>query len=346
MNGIPLLKCDQVFIIAEAGVNHNGDKDLAFRLVDEAKKAGADAVKFQTFIASSVVSKNAVMADYQKKNIGTEMTQLDMIQKFAISFSDFLAIKNYCDRLDIQFLSSPFDFESVDFLDSIVSLFKIGSGEITNYPFLKYVAQKGKPIILSTGMCNLGEVEKAVSVIQQEGNKNLSLLHCTTNYPCSYSEVNLRAMITLREAFKLSVGYSDHTVGIEVPIAAVAMGARIVEKHFTIDQNLPGPDHKASLIPTELKEMVLAIRNIEVALGDGIKKPNKSEFEVMNVARKSLIASRDLKAGHILDVSDFSIKRPGNGIKPEMLEIIIGKRLIKDVEEDELLTWEHFFGHE
>lgn len=344
MNGTLLLKTNTVFIIAEAGVNHNGNLSNALKLVEIAKGAGANAVKFQTFVAEKLVSKSTSMAQYQKNNINKVTSQFEMIKTLELSFEDFLNIKSYCDKIGILFLSTPFDSVSVDFLNDLVPLYKVGSGEITNYPLLKRIAQKGKSIILSTGMCNLGEVEKAISVIQQEGNKDISLLHCTTNYPCPYEEVNLNAMLTLKESFKLPVGYSDHTLGIEVPIAAVALGAKIIEKHFTLDKNLPGPDHKASADPIELKEMIKAIRNIETSMGDGIKKPNKSEFEVMTVARKSLVAIRNLKAGDTINESDIAIKRPGNGIKPDLLDIVIGKKLLRDVEEDELLSWECFIS--
>ncbi|HOI25741.1 MAG TPA: N-acetylneuraminate synthase [Caldisericia bacterium] len=343
MSGTPFLTKNTAYIIAEAGVNHNGDITKALCLVDEAKKSGADAVKFQTFIAAQLISKEAKMADYQKENIGKETSQLEMIKQFELSFADFVVIKEYCDKVNIQFLSTPFDYESVDFIDSLVPFFKISSGEITNYPFLKYIAKKKKPIILSTGMSTLSEVEKALDVLTNEGCKDIVLLHCTTNYPCPYDEVNLNAMQTIRDAFKLPVGYSDHTLGIEVPIAAVTMGAKVIEKHFTLDKNLLGPDHKASLDPQELAEMVKAIRNIESALGDGIKKPNQSELEVMSVARKSLVATRDLKANEIVKESDIAIKRPGNGIKPEYIDVVLGKKLLRDVEEDELLSWECFF---
>jgi N,N'-diacetyllegionaminate synthase len=343
MSGIPLFETEKVFIIAEAGVNHNGSIELAKKLVDVAKNADADAVKFQTFKSSKVISKKATMAEYQKQNIGKETSQLDMILPLELTYSQFTEIKKYCDQIGILFLSTPFDEDSVDFLDTLVPLFKIGSGEITNFPLLRKIAQKSKPIILSTGMSYLGEVERAIAVIVQEGNSNLSLLHCTTNYPCHFDEVNLNAMITLKEAFKLPIGYSDHTIGIVVPIAAVAMGAKIIEKHFTLDKNLPGPDHKASLDPCELKKMVEAIRNIEQALGDGIKKPNQSEFKVMTVARKSLVAARNLKAGEIVLENDIAVKRPGDGIKPEFIDILVGKKLVKDIEEDEVLSWEYFF---
>jgi len=340
MNGIDTSK---VFIIAEAGVNHNGSLDLAYQLIDVAKDAGSDAVKFQTFKAENVVSKLADKAEYQKKTTGSDKSQLEMIKKLQLSFDDFVKLKKYCDKREIMFLSTPFDHQSIDFLYDLVDIYKIPSGEIINYPYLKHIAAKNKPIIMSTGMANLGEVEEAINTIRAVNSKaKISLLHCTTNYPTPYEEVNLKAMQTLAAAFKLPVGYSDHTLGIEVPVAAVAMGAKIIEKHFTLDKNLPGPDHKASLEPDELKGMVKAIRNIEKALGDGIKKPNKSETEIMKVAGRSLIATRDIRAGEIIKESDIAIKRPGTGILPKFEDIIIGMKLINDIRQDEPFRWENF----
>lgn len=340
MNGIDTSK---VFIIAEAGVNHNGSLDLAYQLIDVAKDAGADAVKFQTFKAENVVSKLADKAEYQKKTTSSDKSQLEMIKKLEISFDDFVKLKKYCDKKEIMFLSTPFDHQSIDFLYDLVNIYKIPSGEIINYHYLKHIAAKNKPIIMSTGMANLGEVEEAINTIREVNLKaEISLLHCTTNYPTPYKEVNLKAMQTLATAFKLPVGYSDHTLGIEVPVAAVAMGAKIIEKHFTLDKNLPGPDHKASLEPSELKEMIKAIRNIEMALGDGIKKPNKSEIEMMKVARRSLIVTRDIRGGEIIKESDITIKRPGTGILPKFKDIIIGMKLINDIRQDEPFRWENF----
>ncbi len=334
---------NKVFIIAEAGVNHNGDKALAYKLIDVAKESGADAVKFQTFKTEKVVSKNTKMANYQKKNVGKEDSQMGMIKKLELSFDDFEDIKKYCDKKDIIFLSSPFDEDSVDFLNKLVPYYKIPSGEIVNFPYLKRISEKNKPIIMSTGMANLSDIEKALDTIfLVNQNAEIYLLHCTTNYPTPYEEVNLKAMITLKEAFKLPVGYSDHTLGIEVPIAAVAMGAQIIEKHFTLDRNLPGPDHKASLEPNELKAMVNAIRNIEKALGNGIKKPNKSEKEIEKVVRKKLVATRDIKSGETISEKDIAIKRSNIGLSPDFLEVIIGKKIIKNIKEDEGFTWEHF----
>ena len=340
MNGIDTSK---VFIIAEAGVNHNGSLDLAYQLIDVAKVAGADAVKFQTAKAENVVSKFADKAEYQKKTTGSNESQFEMIKKLEISFEDFVKLKKYCDKKEIMFLSTPFDHQSIDFLYDLIDIYKIPSGEIINHPYLKHIAAKNKPIIMSTGMANLGEVEEAINAIRAINSKaKISLLHCTTNYPTPYEEVNLKAMQTLAVAFKLLVGYSDHTLGIEVPVAAVAMGAKIIEKHFTLDKKLSGPDHKASLEPSELKEMVKAIRNIEKALGDGIKKPNKSEIEIMKVARRSLIATRDIRAGEIIKESDIAIKRPGTGILPKFKEIVIGMKLINDIRQDEPFRWENF----
>jgi N-acetylneuraminate synthase len=341
MNGIDTSR--KIFIIAEAGVNHNGKLDLAYELVDVAKETGADAIKFQTFKAEKVVSSKAPKAEYQKKATSSDESQLEMIKKLELSFEDFVKLKKYCDKKGIMFLSTPFDHQSIDFLYNLIDIYKIPSGEIINYPYLKHIAAKNKPIIMSTGMTNLGEVEEAINTIRTVNSEaKISLLHCTTNYPTSYEEVNLKAMQTLAAAFKLPVGYSDHTLGIEVPIAAVALGARIIEKHFTLDKKLLGPDHKASLEPGELKEMIKAIRNIEKALGDGIKKPNQSEIEIIKVARRSIIATRDIRVGEIIKESDIIIKRPGTGIPPKFKEIVIGMRIINDIRQDEPFRWENF----
>lgn len=363
MNGIDTFK---VFIIAEAGANHNGDLALAYKLVDTAVEADADAVKFQTFKAENVVSKSAEKAEYQKKTTGAAEFQFEMIKKLELSFEDFGKIKKYCDKKGIIFLSTPFDYESVDFLESLVPVYKIGSGEITNLQFLKYIAKKGKPIILSTGMSTLGEIEEGINTIMSANCSffassstqhpsltidhirptlcfsPLNLLHCTSNYPANFRDVNLKAMLTLKEAFRLPIGYSDHTLGIEIPIAAITLGAKVIEKHFTLDKNLPGPDHKASLEPQELKQMVRAIRNVEKAWGDGIKRPAQSEFEVMKVARRSLVATKDIGAGKVVKESDITIKRPGTGILPKFKEMTIGMRLTRDIKKDELFNWEDF----
>jgi len=334
-----------VFIIAEAGVNHNGDISLAYKLADVAKEAGVDAIKFQTFRTEKIISKYADMASYQKKNLSTDESQYEMVKKLELSYKEFKKLKDYCDDIEIMFLSTPDEEYSLNFLvDELhMPFIKIGSGEVTNLTYLRKIAAKNKPIIMSTGMAKLGEVEEAINTIRTVNPKaKISLLHCITNYPTTYEEVNLKAMQTLAAAFKLPVGYSDHTLGIEVPVTAVAMGAKIIEKHFTLDKKLPGPDHKASLEPDELKEMVKAIRNIEKALGDGIKKPNKSEIEIMKVARRSLIATRDIRAGEIIKESDIAIKRPGIGIPPKFKEIVIGMKLINDIRQDEPFRWENF----
>ena len=290
-----------VYIIAEAGVNHNGRLDLALQLCDAAKDAGVDAIKFQTWKTELIISKNTEMADYQKKNLGNDDSQYDMLKKLELSYDNFHLIKDYCDNIGLQFLSTADETESLDFLCELgMPFIKLGSGEITNIPYLRYCAKKNMPLIISTGMCNLSDVATAFDVLTKAGAKDITLLHCTTNYPCPMDEVNLRAMQTMKDAFKCKVGYSDHTMGTEIPIAAVAMGAEIIEKHFTLDRNMEGPDHKASLEPQELKYMVDCIRNIEVALGDGIKKPNASEVEISKVVLKSIVAKAAIKKGDIL----------------------------------------------
>jgi len=326
-----------VFIIAEAGVNHNGSLDLAKRLVDEAKNAGADVVKFQTAKLDSLVSKSAKMAEYQKENIGKEESQKEMLSKLLLPYEDFVELAKYCKHVGIRFLSTPFDIESIHFLDSLQDIWKIPSGEITNYPYLVEIAKTGKEIILSTGMCTMQEVDDALTVLEENGAGKITLLHCTTNYPTPMKDVNLNAMLTLKEHCSLPVGYSDHTKGIEVPIAAVAMGAEVIEKHFTLNRNMEGPDHKASLEPDELKTMVDAIRNIELAMGDGHKEPAESEKANLAVARKSIIAAKTVKKGETLTVENLTTKRPGTGISPMKWNEVIGTRAIRDFEEDELI---------
>ncbi|MDN5342781.1 MAG: N,N-diacetyllegionaminate synthase [Oceanotoga sp.] len=336
---------NRTFIIAEAGVNHNGDINLAYKLIDAAVEAGVDAVKFQTFKTEKVLSKSVDKAVYQKNNTGNSENQFDMVKKLELSYDDFIKLNKYCEEKEIMFLSTPDDEESLNFLSDVIKVpfLKIGSGEITNIPFLKSFAKKNIPLILSTGMSNLTEVSKAVDTIYGEGFSNkLYLLHCTTNYPCPYDEVNLKAMQTLKEAFKVCVGYSDHTLGIEIPIAAVAMGAKVIEKHFTVDKTLNGPDHKASLDPNELKEMVKAIRNVEKSIGDGIKKPNKSEIEIRKVVRRVLVSSKDIYKGSKFDMNSFEIKRANSGILPEYIDILIGKTIIKDIKKDIAFKWEDF----
>ncbi|WFN35004.1 N-acetylneuraminate synthase [Methanogenium sp. S4BF] len=329
------------FIIAEAGVNHNGDVALAKKLIDAAFEAGADAVKFQTFKAENIVTPTAEKAEYQKMRTGTSESQYEMIKKLELSEADFWDLSEYAKNAGILFLSTPFDEESVDLLDEIgVPAFKIPSGEITNFPLLKKIAQKSIPIILSTGMATLGEVEESVNYLKKYGAEEIILLHCTTSYPAPVKSVNLRAMDTLRCAFQIQVGYSDHTEGITVPIAAVAKGACVIEKHFTLDKTLPGPDHKASLDPQELTMMVKAIRDVEHALGNGIKGPNDEEKSIKTVSRRSIVAKRDLKEGDILTEEDLTIKRPGTGIEPKYVDSIVQKKTRILIRKDQVITWD------
>ena len=332
----------RVFLIAEAGVNHNGSLDLALQLVDAAKASGADAVKFQTFQADLLAARSAHKAPYQERTTASTESQFEMLQRLELDASAHLALIEHCRKVGIQFLSSPFDMASADLLAEMdVPLFKVPSGEITNLPFLRHIASKKRPVILSTGMSTLEEVEEAVQVITTSGAPKLTLLHCVTEYPAPYAEVNLRAMETLRSAFGLPVGYSDHTPGIEIAIAAAALGAEVIEKHFTLDRSLPGPDHKASLEPTELQQMVEAVRHVESAMGTGIKVPAACELSNISVARKSVVAARALPAGHKLTGGDLEIKRPGNGLAPKLLPVLIGRILRAELAKDELIRWEH-----
>lgn len=326
-----------VYIIAEAGVNHNGSLELAYRLADAAKAAGADCVKFQTFRSKNLVSRSARKADYQKDTTG-EGSQADMLEKLELSYDEFIKLKDYCDRIGICFLSTPFDLESIDFLDSLdMPFWKIPSGEVTNYPYLAAVAKTGKPVVMSTGMCGMKEIEEAVKVLRDNGTKDIRLLHCTTEYPAPFNDVNLKAMETIREAFGLEVGYSDHTKGIEVSIAAAALGAVVIEKHFTLDRNMEGPDHKASLEPDELAVMISGIRHIETALGNGDKTPSPSEKRNIAAARKSIVAKTAISFGELLTEDNITVKRPGNGISPMRWREVLGTRAIRDFEEDELI---------
>ena len=328
------------FIIAEAGVNHNGDIDLAKKLIDVAKGACVDAVKFQTFKAENVATKNVEKAEYQKETTGMEKSQQDMLKKLELTEYDFVELADYAKEKGILFLSSPFDKESVDLLDEInVPVFKVASGEITNFPLLKHIAEKGKPIILSTGMATLGEIEDALRVSREEGAVDVVLLHCVTSYPAKMEDVNLRVIATLKHAFKLPVGFSDHTLGITVPTAAVSLGAVVIEKHFTLDKNLPGPDHKASLEPDELKEMVVAIRDVEKALGDGIKISTKEEEKIKKVARRSVVVKADIPKGTTIAENMLGIKRPGTGIAPKYMDLIVGKKAKENIRKDEIVTW-------
>lgn len=328
-----------VLVIAEAGVNHNGSLETARALIDAAYAAGADVIKFQTGLPENVISKYAPKAEYQVENTGNEdESQLEMAQSFAMEYESFGILKQYAREVGIKFLSTPFDIESADYLHGIgVDLWKIPSGEITNFPYLKHIANYHEPIIMSTGMCTMQEVREAVTVLKDNGAGKISLLHCTTDYPTDYVDVNLKAMLSLHKEFGVETGYSDHTRGIEVPVAAVAMGARIIEKHFTLDRNMPGPDHRASLEPDELEGMIRSIRNIEQALGSGEKIPCPSEIPNIIVARKSIVAKCEIKAGEIFTENNLTTKRPGNGISPMKWESLLGLKAVRDFKEDELI---------
>jgi N,N'-diacetyllegionaminate synthase len=338
---VNLLTNKKCFIIAEAGVNHNGDINIAKKLVDLAYEAGTDAIKFQTFKAENLVTKDASKADYQKKST-KDGTQYEMLKKLELSYDEHVILKRYCEEKGILFISTPFDFESVDLLEKLnIPLYKISSGDLTNIPLLRYIGKLNKPMIISTGMASLGEVETAVDAIKKVGNEKISLLHCTSNYPTAYNDVNLNAMTTLKNAFKLPVGYSDHTEGIEVPIAAVSMGAEIIEKHFTLDKNMEGPDHKASLNPMELKAMVSSIRNIEKALGDGIKRCNENEENTKKVARKSIVARINIRKGESITYENVTFKRPSGGLSPVFIDEIIGKVAVKDILIEDFITFDN-----
>jgi N-acetylneuraminate synthase len=328
-------------VIAEAGVNHNGSLDMALRLVDAAKEAGADIVKFQTFKSEAVVTPLAPKAAYQAQNTGGGESQLEMIKKLELPDEAFWRIQAHCRERGVVFLSTPFDFASADLLEAMaVPAFKVPSGEITNYPLLTHIARKGKPLIVSTGMSNLDEVAAAMDVIDAAGNTEVALLHCVSNYPADPGSVNLRAMKTLEERFSVPVGYSDHTEGITIPIGAAALGACILEKHFTLDRTLPGPDHRASLEPRELAAMVRSIKDVQAALGDGVKRPVGEELNTAAVARRSLVAACDLPAGTVLTPTMVDIRRPGTGLPPGALKKVLGQTLTRDVTAGTLFTLE------
>ena len=330
----------KVIIIAEAGVNHNGSYELAIKMVDEAKRAGADYVKFQTAKPELVISTFAPKAEYQKETTGAAESQLEMCKAIHLPLTDYKPLKEYCDKVGIGFMSTPFDLVSIDVLEPLdMDYYKIPSGEITNLPYLRKIASKHRPVILSTGMCEVEEVEAALQVLELGGVKrsDIIVLHCNTEYPTPMDDVNLRTMDDLRRSLGVEVGYSDHTKGIEVPIAAVALGATVIEKHFTLDKTMEGPDHKASLEPDELKAMVDAIRNIEQALGDGHKHVSPSERKNMDIARKSIVAARDIRKGEVLTEENITTKRPGNGISPMRWDSVIGTTAIRDFGYDELI---------
>ena len=330
----------EVYIIAEAGVNHNGSVNLAKKLIDVAADSGVNAVKFQTFKTENLVSVNAEKANYQKETSGAEESQFDMIKKLELDADTHNILINYCSTKNITFLSTPFDHDSIDMLNELgLEVFKIPSGEITNLPYLKHIGSLNKEIILSTGMADMGEIEDALDILIKSGTSrdNITILHANTEYPTPIKDVNLKAMNTIGNTFKTKFGYSDHTLGIEIPTAAVAMGATVIEKHFTLDKNMEGPDHKASLEPHELKAMVFAIRNIELALGSGIKKPSQSEHKNIKIARKSIVANTRISEGEIFTKDNLAVKRPGNGVSPFRWDEVIGKIAKCDFEPDQII---------
>jgi N,N'-diacetyllegionaminate synthase len=331
----------RTIIIAEAGVNHNGSLDIAKKLVEAASKAGADYIKFQTFETNKLVSKSAKQADYQKKNMKNEISQFEMLKKLELSYEDHLELIDCCKRNKIAFFSTAFDLGSIDLLQKLrLPIWKIPSGEITNLPYITKIGSLKNQVILSTGMATLGEIETAIELLENAGTSRdqITVLHCTTEYPAPIDEINLKAMLTIADAFKVKYGYSDHTEGIEIPLAAVAMGASVIEKHFTLDKNMEGPDHKASLEPYELTKMIEGIRKIEKAMGNGIKVPTPGEIKNKVAARKSIVASQIIKKGDIFTTQNLSIKRPANGISPMRWNEIIGNAANRDYDKDELIS--------
>lgn len=331
-----------VFVIAEAGVNHNGDINIARRLVDVAADSGADAVKFQTFDSSQLVAPEAAKASYQKETTGAGESQIDMLRALELPPESFKELQAHAEKRGIVFISTPFDHDSVDLLDVLgVPAFKVGSGEVGNLPLLRHIAAKGKPVILSTGMSYLGEVERAIQAIKETGNNQLVVLHCVSAYPTEAQDVNLRAMETLQRAFQVPVGFSDHTRGLEVPLAAVALGARVIEKHFTLDRAMKGPDHRASLEPAQLEGLIRGIREVERALGDGIKQPTQAESDIRGVARRSVYLRNAVAAGTVLGDEDLICLRPAGGIAPHQLDMVIGRRLRRDHPAGVMVEWGH-----
>ena len=326
------------YIIAEVGVNHNGDIELAMKMIDAAKLAGADAVKFQTFKSEGVTTGSVGMADYQKENIGKGESQLKMLKELELDYSAFPKLEEYCNKKGITFLSTPHSFDAIDFLDSLVPAHKVGSGDLTNIPALESLAQKGKPVLISTGMATIEEVEEAVEAVRGSGNQQIVLLQCISNYPSSLQEQNLMTIKTLRKKFDVLTGFSDHTVGTTASLVAVTLGACLIEKHFTLDQSLPGPDHKASIEPDELKLLIELIRDVEASLGDGIKRPTEDEQKTSAIARKSLVARIDIPQGETIKRDMIDIKRPQTGLRPKRLKDIIGKKTKVDIQKDDVLT--------
>ena len=331
---------ESMFIIAEIGVNHNGSIELAKKMIKSASECGVDAVKFQTFNSENLVTENAKTATYQERNTN-ENSQLEMLKKLELSFEDFKQLKDYASKHDVKFISSPFDIQSVDLLEKLdVPMYKLGSGELNNFELIDYVQKTNKPMIISTGMATLDEIKETYDFI--ENKDNLIILHCITGYPTSFSEANLNFIKTLQNEFNVPIGFSDHSPGIELPIAAVALGACVVEKHFTLDKTLEGPDHKASLNPEEFKAMVDAIRNVEVALGDGVRKFSENELEIKKVARKSIVLNQDVNKNTIIEKEMLSIKRPGTGIAPKFINDVVDKKVNKDLKANSVLKWDYF----
>lgn len=327
-----------VCIIAEAGVNHNGDFNIAKKMIDVAKKAGVDYIKFQTFDPSKLVVKDALKADYQIKNGSSGESQFEMLKNLTLTKENFIELKEYCSDVGIGFISTPFDLESIDFLETLnMDFWKVPSGEVTNLPYLEKIGATGRKVIMSTGMCNIFEINDALEVLENSGAGEIVLLHCNTEYPTPFEDVNLNAMRYIKSVTNRKVGYSDHTIGIEVPIAAVALGAVVIEKHFTLDKNMEGPDHSSSIEPSELKLMVKSIRNIEEAFGKDIKKATVSEKKNILVTRKSIVAKKTIKRGEIFTENNVTVKRPGTGISPMKWYEVVGKKAKRDFKEDELI---------
>ena len=333
-------KNDRCLIIAEAGVNHNGDLDLALKLCDAAKDAGADVVKFQTWITEKLITRTVEMAEYQESNTGVKESQFDMLKRLEMSYDNFRIIKRHCDEIGITFASTADEPDSLDFLIELgIPFIKVGSGDIGNISYLEYMGSKGLPVILSTGMSSIADVDISIGALQKGGADDITVLHCTTNYPCPMEEVNLNAMITLRDAFHLPVGYSDHTIGTEVSVAAVALGARVIEKHFTLDRNMEGPDHIASTEPEEFKSMVCQIRNIEKALGDGVKRATASEKKIKGVVTKRIVAKKDIKVGDVLSEDNMCVKRSAEGELAAGWNMLIGHKTLRDYKPDEGISF-------
>ncbi len=329
----------RVIIIAEAGVNHNGSMELAKEMVRKAREADVDYIKFQTFVPKKLVSQYADKADYQKETTGGDQSQLQMLEKLALTYNDFVELRDFCREVGIGFISTPFDLDSIDFLETLdMDFWKVPSGEVTNLPYLEKIGNTGRDIVISTGMCEMPEIIDAVKVLENSGAGKITVLHCNTEYPTPYSDVNLKAMLHIGAETGKPIGYSDHTLGIEIPVAAVALGASVIEKHFTLDKTMEGPDHRASLEPDELKAMVSAIRHIEAGLGDGIKRRTDSESKNVSVARKSIVAKKHISKGEAFSEDNITVKRPGTGISPMKWYEVIGKTADRDYDEDQIIS--------